>query len=121
MKKISKKRTESAKLDFKINFSETEISLMNMLVAKSKINLTATIDEINYTLGVKDKNIGMQKKIRSEVFNNINEKYSIFSNSDNSLIKSIRSSSDKRNFEYMIDEAMIESITAFLDSRIQKK
>ncbi len=121
MKKISKKRTESAKLDFKINFSETEISLMNMLVAKSKINLTATIDEINYTLGVKDKNIGMQKKIRSDVFNNINEKYRIFSHSDNSLIKSIRSSSDKRNFEYMIDEAMIESITDFLYSKIQKK
>jgi len=92
-----------------------------MLVAKSQLNLTANIDEINYTLGVKDKNIGLQKKIRSDVFNHINEKYSIFSNSDNSLIKSIRSSSDKRNFEYKIDEEMIESITAYLDSNIQKK
>lgn len=121
MKKLSKKRTEPTKLDFKINFSETEIALINMLIGKSKINLTATIDEINYTLGVKDKNIGMQKKIRSDVFNNINEKYRIFSNSDNSLIKSMRSSSDKRNFEYMIDEEMIESITGILDSNNQKK
>lgn len=121
MKKISKKRTEPTKLDFKINFSETEIALINMLVAKSLLNLTANIDEINYTLGVKDKNIGLQKKIRSDVFNNINEKYRIFSHSDNSLIKSIRSSSDKRNFEYKIDEEMIESITALLDSNVQKK
>jgi len=119
--KLAKERIKPAKPDFKINFSETEIALINMLVAKSQLNLTANIDEINYTLGVKDKNIGLQKKIRSDVFNHINEKYSIFSNSDNSLIKSIRSSSDKRNFEYKIDEEMIESITAYLDSNIQKK
>lgn len=118
MKTISKKTSAAAKPHFKNDFSETEIALINMLFVKTQVNLTATITEINYTLGLKDKNIGMQKKIRSDVLNRINDKYKIVSNSDEVLIKSIRSSSDKRYFEYMIDKKTIESITTFLDSRI---
>ncbi len=120
-KKLAKQRDEISKNDFKINFSETETALISMLIAKSKINQTATIEEINYTLGVKNKNIGMQKKTRSDVFKSINEKYTIFSSSDEILIKSIRSLSDKRYFEYMIDEEMIESVTGFLGAKIQKQ
>jgi hypothetical protein len=92
-----------------------------MLIAKSKTGLTASITEINYILGVKDKNIGMQKKVRSDIFKSINDKFNIFSNSDEILIKSIRSESDKRYYEYMIDKETIESISAFLDPEIQLK
>jgi hypothetical protein len=49
------------------------------------------------------------------MFKSINEKFNILSNSDEILIKSIRSESDKRYYEYMIDKEMIESISAFLD------
>ena len=119
--KLAKEKTKPVKPEFKINFSETEIALINMLIAKSQQNLTATISEINYTLGVKDKNVGMQKKIRSDVFNSINEKYNILFASDDVLIKSIRSSSDKRYFEYMIDKEMIESIADFLASKNEKQ
>jgi hypothetical protein len=69
-------------------------------------------------MGVKDKNIGMQKKVRSDVFKSINEKFNIFSNSDEILIKSIRSESDKRYYEYMIDKEMVESINAYLNLEI---
>ncbi len=117
-KKLAKKTIELSKPDFKVNFTETEIALISMLIGKSKLNLTASITEINYKLGVKDKNIGMQKKVRSDIFKSINEKFNIFSNSDEVLIKSIRSSSDKRYYEYMIDKDMIESISAFLDPKV---
>jgi hypothetical protein len=117
-KKIAKKTIELSKPDFKVNFTETEVALISMLVGRSKLNLTASITEINYILGVKDKNIGMQKKVRSDIFKSINEKFNIFSNSDEVLIKSIRSSSDKRYYEYMIDKDMIESISAFLDPKM---
>ena len=117
-KKIAKKTIELSKPDFKVNFTETEVALISMLVGRSKLNLTASITEINYILGVKDKNIGMQKKVRSDIFKSINEKFNIFSNSDEVLIKSIRSSSDKRYYEYMIDKDLIESISAFLDPKM---
>ena len=60
----------------------------------------------------------MQKKVRSDMFKSINEKFNILSNSDEILIKSIRSESDKRYYEYMIDKDMIESISAFLDPKM---
>jgi hypothetical protein len=117
-KKIAKKAIELSKPVFKVNFTETEIALISMLIAKSKTDQTASITEINYVMGVKDKNIGMQKKVRSDVFKSINEKFNIFSNSDEILIKSIRSESDKRYYEYMIDKEMVESINAYLNLEI---
>ena len=117
-KKLAKKTIELSKPVYKVNFTETEIALISMLIAKSKTDQTASITEINYVLGVKDKNIGMQKKVRSDMFKSINEKFNILSNSDEILIKSIRSESDKRYYEYMIDKEMIESISTFLDPEI---
>ena len=79
-----------------------------MLLEKSKVNQTASINDINYVLGVKDKNIGLQKKVRSEVFNSVNEKFKLISDWDEPLVQSIRSESDKRYFEYMIRKDMIK-------------
>jgi len=64
---------------------------------------TATPAEINYVLGVKDKNIGLQKKVRSDVINSINEKYKQVTGNADSLIQSIRNENDKRHLEYFID------------------
>ena len=94
--------------NFKFEFSDIEKALIQMLLEKSKSNQTATISEINYVLGVKDKNIGLQKKVRSEVFNSVNEKFKLISDWDEPLVQSIRSESDKRYFEYMIRKDMIK-------------
>ncbi len=87
-----------------------------MLLEKSISNQTATINEINYVLGVKDKNIGLQKKVRSEVFNAVNEKFKLISDWDEPLVQSIRSESDKRYFEYMIRKDMIKEAEKVLQS-----
>lgn len=83
-------------------FTETEQSLLQLLLSRSSKGLTASITDINYVLGLKDKSPGMQKKVRSDVMSSINEKFAFVARMPTPLIQSIRSESDKRYFEYMI-------------------
>lgn len=84
-------------------FTDIEHRLIALLKQKSLLKQTATPAEINYVLGVKDKNIGLQKKVRSDVINSINEKHKQVTGNANSLIQSIRNENDKRHLEYFID------------------
>jgi hypothetical protein len=102
--------------NFKFEFSDIEKALIQMLLEKSKSNQTATINEINYVLGVKDKNIGLQKKVRSEVFIAVNKKFKLISDWDEPLVQSIKSESDKRYFEYMIRKDMIKEAEKVMQS-----
>ncbi|MEN9952935.1 MAG: hypothetical protein RLZZ520_1203 [Bacteroidota bacterium] len=95
---------------FRIQFSDTEISLLKLLIEKEKKNQRADINEVNYVLGLKHKNTGLQKKVRSDTFSSINEKYRYISKTEDILIQSIRSEIDKRYFEYYIDKRNIELI-----------
>lgn len=110
-KKRTKKITDIPEtINFKINFNDTELALINLLINNIPKNKKATITEINYVLGLKDKNTGLQKKVRSDVMNNINSKYKYFLKKDTQLIQSVRSELDKRYFEYYIDESEQRSI-----------
>jgi hypothetical protein len=100
--------------DSKHPFVATEISLLELLMAKQLQGLTVTIPEINYVLGLKDKNQGMQKKVRSDIINRINEKYSFLSQEKVSLVQNIRSETDKRFFEYHINPEHLERLRALL-------
>ena len=95
-------------------FVATEISLLDLLMAKQLQGLTVTIPEINYVLGLKDKNQGMQKKVRSDIINRINEKYSFLSQEKVSLVQNIRSETDKRFFEYHLNPEHLERLRALL-------
>jgi hypothetical protein len=95
-------------------FTETEQSLLQLLLSRSDKGLTASITDINYVLGVKDKSPGMQKKVRSDVMNNLNEKYAFVTHQKESLVQSIRSESDKRYFEYLINPACRETLRQLL-------
>jgi hypothetical protein len=96
------------KLD--VSFNQTELSLIDLFIEKSFVGSTATISEINYVLGIKDKNVGMQKKVRSDVINGINEKFKYASSQDIQLILSVRSETDKRYFEYFIAKDQINEV-----------
>ncbi|OYZ02228.1 MAG: hypothetical protein B7Y37_03755 [Sphingobacteriia bacterium 28-36-52] len=98
----------------KIKFNETEKQLLNLLLEKSKQNSTTTITEINYVLGIKDKNVGLQKKVRSDVMKSINEKFNFLQDGDTELVCNIRSQADKRFFEYYIDKENIELLEIML-------
>ena len=104
-KKDLKRTTETftvgaKKLD--VSFNQTELALIDLFIEKSFVGATATIAEINYVLGIKYKNVGMQKKVRSDVINGINDKFKYASSQDIQLILSVRSETDKRYFEYFI-------------------
>ena len=91
-------------------FSGTELALVSLLLSKHEIGKTATIPEINYVLGLKDKNHGMQKKVRSEIINKVNEKYLLISKGKEMPIQNIRSESDKRFFEYLVNPELVEHL-----------
>jgi hypothetical protein len=66
-------------------------------------------------LGVKDKNTGLQKKVRSEVIHGINEKFRYMTGLENSLIYSERSDADKRYFEYFIPKELIRDAWSIIN------
>ena len=101
--------------NYRIQFTDTEIALLQLLIQKIKENQRANINEVNYVLGLKHKNTGLQKKVRSDTFNNINEKFKYLSKSDDPLIQSIRSEIDKRYFEYFINSNHISVISEHLN------
>jgi hypothetical protein len=83
-------------------FTETEISLIQLLIKANSAKQNVEIAEINRVLGIKDKNIGLQKKVRSDVINAINNKYIFITQGENNLIASVRKEDDKRFYEYFI-------------------
>jgi hypothetical protein len=93
-----------------IEFNDIEKSLLRLLWNKTNKGLTATVGEVNYALGVKDKKTGLQKKVRSDVFNSINAKYNFLTHKNESLIQVIRSVEDKRFFEFSLSVESIDKI-----------
>jgi len=83
-------------------FTETEISLIQLLINASGAKQNIEISEINRVLGIKDKNLGLQKKVRSDVINAINDKYTFITQGEINLIASVRKEDDKRFYEYFI-------------------
>ena len=83
-------------------FTETEISLIQLLINANSAKQNVEIAEINRVLGIKDKNVGLQKKVRSDVINAINDKYIFITQGENNLIASVRKEDDKRFYEYFV-------------------
>jgi len=83
-------------------FTETETSLIQLLLNAYRTKQNVEIAAINRVLGIKDKNIGLQKKVRSDVINAINDKYVFISQGEINLISSVRKEDDKRFFEYFV-------------------
>jgi len=86
-----------------------------MLLQASLANEKIEIHQINHVLGIKDKNIGLQKKVRSDVINGINDKYQIITNGANPLIVSIRKEDDKRFLEYFILPSEVRGIQKIIN------
>jgi hypothetical protein len=96
-------------------FVGTEISLIDMLLQASLANEKIEIHQINHVLGIKDKNVGLQKKVRSDVINGINDKYQIITNGPNPLIVSVRKEDDKRFLEYFILASEVKEIQKIIN------
>lgn len=89
--------------------NETEIALIQFLVAQSVKGRKTTIEEVNKLAGVAQKNEPIRRRVRSELINSINEKWIIISGSRNRLIASVKSNFDGRIREYHIFEKWLSS------------
>jgi hypothetical protein len=85
------------------------------LTASSK-DKYVEIGQINHVLGIKDKNIGLQKKVRSDVMKAINDKYEFITQSNSALIGSSRKEEDKRFYEYFIKPSELNTIKRILEN-----
>ena len=101
-----------------IVLSASEIEVLNLICTNSTEGRTTTIEELNILLGLSKKNIDIQKKQRSDVLLSINRKMSVLSTEINKpIIEKVRSETDKRVFEYYIDQALLDDVTAFMLSK----
>jgi hypothetical protein len=100
-------------------FSATEVSLINLLLTATLKNENVEIYQINHVLGIKDKNIGLQKKVRSDVMKAINDKYEFITQANIGLIGSSRKIDDKRFYEYFINLSEVKTIQRILENNTQ--
>jgi hypothetical protein len=96
-------------------FTEIETGLIQLLLAAHGSKRNVEIGEINHVLGIKDKNIGLQKKVRSDIINAINDKYLFITQGEHNLIGSIRKEDDKRFFEYFIVASEVKTVQKMLE------
>ena len=115
-KKIEKAQLKALKSK-SINqaFTEIELGLIQLLLDAYDAKRNVEIAEINHVLGIKDKNIGLQKKVRSDVMNSINDKYFFITQGDIGLIGSIRKEDDKRFFEYFINDSEVKTVQKLIE------
>jgi uncharacterized membrane protein YraQ (UPF0718 family) len=97
-------------------FAGVELNLIELLIEENKKGKKVEIHQMNHVLGIKDKNIGLQKKVRSDVINSINDKYQFITQTDHLLISSVRKIDDKRFFEYFIADSEINNIQRIIKS-----
>jgi hypothetical protein len=116
-----KRKLEKAQLQLLKNkaitqaFTGTEVSLINLLLNSTIKGSVVEINQINHVLGIKDKNVGLQKKVRSDVMKAINDKYEFITQSNVTLIGSSRKEDDKRFYEYFITSSEIKTIQRLLE------
>lgn len=97
-------------------FTSIEVALIKLLLSASSKDKYVEIGQINHVLGIKDKNIGLQKKVRSDVMKAINDKYEFITQSNSPLIGSSRKEEDKRFYEYFIQPSELNTIKRILEN-----
>jgi hypothetical protein len=103
-KKMENSIQASDESDNYIFFNELEKTVISQIIEKTKSQEPFTVYELNILLGVKNKSIEIQKKIRTEAIIRINHKFNVNFNMDTVFIERIRSIEDRRYFNYFINE-----------------
>lgn len=86
------------------DFSDFERDLVLKIIEKSKSRKYCTVNEINELLGIKNKSMEVQKRVRTEFINRINYKFNETCNINSTLIQRVRSNDDSRYINYEITD-----------------
>jgi hypothetical protein len=92
---------------FEFNLTPQELAVFRLLVDNSLQEKSTSINEINRVLGTKNKEIAIQKNIRSEVLKSLNERFQVYSSTSDSLVERERADFDKRIYLYKINPAYL--------------
>jgi predicted transcriptional regulator len=98
-----------------MKLSEIERELLQLIFEKSVLKKMTEIQDINTLLGCNNKNIDIQKRLRSDAINALNDKMSLLLLTDKKVIERKRSAFDGRSFEYYIDQQYFTAIQQLLN------
>jgi len=93
---------------------EREKSLVEYLFYHSVDERLTTIQEINKVIGVQNRSVEIQKRMRSDLIGSINQKLGIITKDKKLVINKQRSEFDKRTFEYFINPIHMELVEKIL-------
>ena len=97
-------------LEFSDNLTETEKSTLGILIECSKQSTPTSIDQINRALGVKNKEVTIQNKLRSDTLQMITKKFMVFASTSDTLVEREKTALDKRVYQYKINERYLNKI-----------
>jgi hypothetical protein len=97
-------------LEFSDNLTETEKSVLDILLECSKQSAPTSIDQINRALGVKNKEVTIQNKLRSDTLQMINKKFMVFASTNDTLVEREKTALDKRVYQYKLNERYLNKI-----------
>ncbi|NCW13607.1 MAG: hypothetical protein EBV82_10730, partial [Chitinophagia bacterium] len=93
-----------------------EKSLLRLIYERSLDDQMTQIPDINTALGTTNKNIEIQKRLRSDTISSINEKLSMRHKISSAVIQRKRTEFDARSFEYFINKKHYELVDTELFS-----
>ncbi|MEY3433278.1 MAG: hypothetical protein RL131_1214 [Bacteroidota bacterium] len=92
---------------------QRERSLLDFIYKHSQEERLTTIEEINRVIGVTNRSIEVQKRMRSDLIGSINQKLGLLAKDKKPVLNKQRSDFDKRSFEYFIQPehmALVERV-----------
>lgn len=108
---FNKKSIEVNKqLEFSDNLTGTEKSVLDILYEFSEQGEPTSIDQINRALGVKNKEVTIQNKLRSDTLQMINKKFMVFASTSDMLVEREKTELDKRVYQYKLNERYLNKI-----------
>jgi hypothetical protein len=96
---------------------EKERSLLEFIYHYSAEERLTTIDEINKVIGVVNRSMEVQKRMRSDLIGSINDKMGLIAKGKKPVIDKQRSEFDKRSFEYFIRTEHMELVSRVLGNK----
>lgn len=107
---IEEEYSRENKKSFRDSLTETEKSLLDLLVKNGKDGKMTSVHQVNEVLGLSRKDTKFQNNVRSSTFQMINKKFNVFSGLSDPLIVKERTEFDKRFYEYAILPKYLQKI-----------
>jgi len=87
-----------------LEFNAIEALLISKLIEKSNTDSFLTVEDFNIYLGIKKKQLEIQKRVRNEFINRVNHKFNVNFNLQTVFIERVKANDDRRFTNYKISK-----------------